>query len=109
MRTLLICAASLFGFCGMLGVVSAEEPDDSRIVEQVLRTRDAILLHAPDSAARTVFLAFWDFDGTILKGDCSEGLRHGEQTVYPGQVMVPLSPVGRHCCSMLGLAPVTIW
>src|SRR3974377_1004994 len=90
MKTLLICAASLFGFGGMLGVLSAEEPDDSRILEQILRTRDAILKRAPDSPDRPVFLAFWDFDGTILKGDCSEGLRSDAQTVYPGLAQVAI-------------------
>jgi phosphoserine phosphatase len=64
----------------------AEEPDDTRIVEQVLRTREAILRTLPGTnlAASTTFLAFWDFDGTILKGDCSEGLELGEQSIYRG-------------------------
>jgi len=63
-----------------------EEPDDSRILGQILETRDAILRRpgTADTAASTVFLAFWDFDGTILKGDCSEGLKDGDRTVYPG-------------------------
>ena len=68
----------------MLAVVSAEEPDDRRIIDQVLDARAAILKASPDATSSAVFLAFWDFDGTILKGDCSEGLRTGERTIYPG-------------------------
>ena len=31
-------------------------------------------------------LAMWDFDGTIIEGDCSEGLKAGEQTLYRGLI-----------------------
>jgi phosphoserine phosphatase len=69
-----------------LPIVHAEEPDDTRIIQQVLQTRDAILKAIPATkpADAPVFLAFWDFDGTILKGDCSEGLKEGDRPVYPG-------------------------
>jgi phosphoserine phosphatase len=60
----------------------AEEPDDSRIIGQILQTRAAILKSTGDTNA--IFLAFWDFDGTTLKGDCSEGLRENGKVVYPG-------------------------
>ena len=67
----------------------AEEPDDTAILSQIVQTRDAILKQAgaPGEAA-PVFLAFWDFDGTILKGDCSEGLKDGDKPVYPGLAQV---------------------
>jgi|SRR6266446_1384064 len=79
MRTLLGCAACFFVFSTL---AHAEEPDDSVIIQRILRTREQILKSASDT--NLVFLAFWDFDGTILKGDCSEGLKEGAQTVYPG-------------------------
>jgi phosphoserine phosphatase len=60
----------------------AEEPDDSRIINQVLQTHDAIVKTTGDTNA--LFLAFWDFDGTTMKGDCSEGLNENGQAVYPG-------------------------
>lgn len=60
----------------------AEEPDDSRIIAQILHTREAIQ-QLPGNA-NALFLAFWDFDGTTMKGDCSEGLVESGQTVYPG-------------------------
>ena len=59
-----------------------EEPDDSRIIGQVLETRAAILKATGDTNA--LFLAFWDFDGTTMKGDCSEGLREDGRLIYPG-------------------------
>jgi phosphoserine phosphatase len=67
----------------------AEEPDDSRIIERILRTREAILQAVPSTNA-TVFMAFWDFDGTILKGDCSEGLTDGGKVIYPGLAKVAI-------------------
>jgi phosphoserine phosphatase len=73
----------------------AEEPDDGRILEQIVATRDAILrnlsaTNASSPATGAVFLAFWDFDGTILKGDCSEGLKDGERVVYAGLAQVAI-------------------
>ena len=91
MRTL-----ARFVFCFLLillivPVLRAEEPDDSQIIERILRTREQILkTAAATNASSIVFLAIWDFDGTILKGDCSEGLRNGEQTVYPGLAQVAI-------------------
>ena len=60
----------------------AEEPDDSRIIGQILKTRSAILQTTGETNA--IFLAFWDFDGTTLKGDCSEGCYENGRLVYAG-------------------------
>jgi phosphoserine phosphatase len=72
--------------------VLAEEPDDSRIIERILSARQAILSPSPatNSQATPLFLAFWDFDGTILKGDCSEGLQEGDRVVYRGLAQVAI-------------------
>lgn len=35
-----------------------------------------------------LFLTAWDFDGTILRGDCSEGLREGNRQIYKGLVQL---------------------
>ncbi len=35
---------------------------------------------------KCAFITIWDFDGTILKGDCSEGLQQQGKTLYPGFV-----------------------
>lgn len=68
------------------GAARAEEPDDTRIISHILQARDEILRSAGTTNARPspAFLAFWDFDGTILKGDCSEGLQAEGKRVYPG-------------------------
>jgi phosphoserine phosphatase len=70
----------------------AEEPDDSRIIQRILGSKEAILKTMPGTkpAASAVFLVFWDFDGTILKGDCTEGLKEGERAVYPGLAQVAI-------------------
>jgi phosphoserine phosphatase len=71
-------------------LATAEEPDDSRILERILRTRETILQNAARTNPAPVFLAFWDFDGTILKGDCSEGLTVGGKFIYPGLAQVAI-------------------
>jgi len=50
-----------------------------------MNTRQAILANAGESSSnKFVFLAFWDFDGTILKGDCSEGMKSDGKWLYKG-------------------------
>jgi phosphoserine phosphatase len=78
---------------GALSLAQAEEPDDTFIIKRILRTREQILKASSDGtkrAAAPVFLAFWDFDGTILKGDCSEGLNAGEKPGYRGLAQVAI-------------------
>jgi len=82
----LFCYFAIVAFA--IRAVHAEEPDDSRIIGQILGAREQILkVNGTDSC---VFLAIWDFDGTILKGDCSEGLRDGERVVYKGLAEVAI-------------------
>ena len=38
--------------------------------------------------ADPLFVTFWDFDGTIIKGDISEGLYDRDQTVFKGMVQI---------------------
>lgn len=52
---------------------------ESEILESILKTKQKIEKYIEDNndlslKKKNLFLAFWDFDGTILKGDCSEGL-----------------------------------
>jgi phosphoserine phosphatase len=85
MKALITLLTSVLGVAASVSA-DAEEPDDTHIVSHVLQTRDAILrsLGVTNAAGSTRFLAFWDFDGTILKGDCSEGLKDGATVLYPG-------------------------
>jgi len=58
------------------------EPHSAELLKRLLELREAILASvAPRDAA---FVTVWDFDGTILDGDCSEGLQRDGKTVYPG-------------------------
>lgn len=71
--------------------VFAEEPDDTRIIDQILATRSAILKSSMDNKTNSaIFIVIWDFDGTILKGDCSEGLVVDGKTIYAGLVQVAI-------------------
>jgi phosphoserine phosphatase len=81
---------SLFVFIAA-GVVAsvcaaAPEPHAAAALRDILAARDAILADraATTTDAEFVFLAVWDFDGTILHGDCSEGLVENERSVYAG-------------------------
>lgn len=56
------------------------EPCAVEILSAIEETRAALLAAHPKAR----FLTFWDCDGTILKGDCSEGLTENGQPVYPG-------------------------
>ena len=61
----------------------AAEKHASQIVIQVLKSKRAIE-QSPICSNGCVFLSAWDFDGTILKGDASEGLIENSKTIYPG-------------------------
>ncbi|HEY4416209.1 MAG TPA: haloacid dehalogenase-like hydrolase [Verrucomicrobiae bacterium] len=82
---LLCCLTFIFAGCFAL---HAEEPDDRRILQQILSTRDAIQQIHGDTNA--IFLAFWDFDGTTMKGDCSEGLQENGKLIFPGLAQVAI-------------------
>ena len=58
----------VFGLLSLVLTASADNADDviARVLENVAK------LNAADPEA--VPMAFWDFDGTIIKGDVSEGL-----------------------------------
>lgn len=86
MKALIAAVLSLLLLLAGGARLQAEEPDDSRIIERILQSKQEILkaLAATNSAAPVTFLAVWDFDGTVLKSDCSEGLRSAGQLVYEG-------------------------
>ena len=88
MERILVLGLMLTAFC----VVRAEEPDDTQIVTHILQARDEILrsFGGTNSSPSPVFIAFWDFDGTILKGDCSEGLKAAGKPVYAGLAQVAI-------------------
>ena len=62
----------------------SQERIQEEIIVPILNTKNQLEKFARDK--KTLFLAFWDFDGTILKGDCSEGLIENGKQVFPGLV-----------------------
>lgn len=59
---------------------AAPEPVAQVLLDEVLATRAALAAKYPTAR----FLTFWDCDGTILRGDCSEGYAVDGRVVYPG-------------------------
>jgi len=56
------------------------------LLAELIDTRSAILERLP----RARLLAFWDLDGTLLAGDCSEGSVEGVRTQFPGLVQLAI-------------------
>ncbi len=78
-------AVVLFGSLCWFSSVSAQapEPHAKEIVSQVLQSKKE-LEQSPACKRGCVFLSAWDFDGTILHGDASEGLTTNGQVAYLG-------------------------
>ena len=71
----------VFSSCLLLYAAQTESKAE-QLLDRLLDVREAIL--ASGAPADAAFLTVWDFDGTILDGDCSEGLERDGRTVYPG-------------------------
>ena len=76
MRFLLVFVI-LFALCAQ-----AEESHVSEIIAEI--TALVAKLKATDADA--VPMAFWDFDGTIIKGDIGEGFREDDGRGYRGMI-----------------------
>ena len=63
-------------------VVRADEEHVDRVVNEILA--NVAKLKAADPAAAP--MAFWDFDGTIIRGDISEGLRENGVERFQGMI-----------------------
>ncbi len=75
----------LFCFLAMAAMAHADEIHAESVIEKILNTKQAIINNSQKSPSdEFVFLAFWDFDGTIIKGDCSEGLEENGKLIYKG-------------------------
>ncbi len=69
----LLCPSSML-------LAAPPEPHSAALTAQIVETCRVLREREPDAR----LLAVWDFDGTLLKGDCSEGLEENGQQVYPG-------------------------
>ena len=65
---------------GMAGVSFAAESHADQVIATILENVKKIKEVVPDA----VPMAFWDFDGTILKGDVTTGLKESGQVRYAG-------------------------
>ena len=57
-----------------------------RLLVRILSAADDLRAARPDA----VPVAFWDFDGTLIEGDCSEGLLRADGQGFPGLVEVAM-------------------
>ena len=68
----------------------AKENHSRKIISEILETKQKIIENSKLSADSFIFLSFWDFDGTIIKGDCSEGLVNNDSLIYKGLAQVAI-------------------
>lgn len=75
----------LFGSLCWFSSISAQatEPHVSETLSRIFQSKK-LLEQSPTCKRGCIFLSAWDFDGTILHGDASEGLTTSGQTIYPG-------------------------
>lgn len=75
-------------------LIACAQPEQhiSGIVTHIIHTKSAIetYLAQHQSNAKPIFVSFWDFDGTILKGDCSEGYQENTTHIYKGLVQLAI-------------------
>ena len=69
----------------LLSCSQSQEEHVQPIVQKILKTKSAIDNYVkPNNATKIMYISAWDFDGTILKGDCSEGYIENGKQVYKG-------------------------
>lgn len=75
----------------LLSCSKQQEGHVQPIVQNILQTKNAIdnylNLH---NETTIIYISAWDFDGTILKGDCSEGYTENGTAIYKGLVEVAI-------------------
>ncbi len=86
MKSLII----LFMFL-LMSCAAKKENQEEEILKAILNTKKEIENYKIGNKTlcednNCIFLSFWDFDGTILKGDCSEGLKENGKEMYKGLV-----------------------
>ena len=64
------------------------EPHVDYITKHIIKAKNNILKkidHTEKDMAHSIsFVTFWDFDGTIIKGDCTEGYSIENEVIYKG-------------------------
>lgn len=73
--------------------LSAQEEHVDPIISDILSLKQEVLKDTKEDDV--LFLSFWDFDGTILHGDCSEGLYEEKNQIYKGFAQLAIE--AGHC------------
>ena len=78
----LLATLALMLLLPLAGVAEEPEKASMELLDRVLAVREALIENG--ASPNAAFITVWDFDGTILDGDCSEGLERNGSVVYPG-------------------------
>lgn len=97
MKRFTISLPVLINFIFLISLVvscTQQEKHVDIIVSNILSSKAAIEHHiakqSTGKSAHPIFVTFWDFDGTILKGDCSEGYKENDRQIYRGLVQIAI-------------------
>ncbi len=82
---MLRCIQAFWLFGAIASTLAATPAEDhaGQVLQEITAIKKAITRQATASRPQ-VFVTFWDFDGTILAGDCSEGWVTNDTPVYKG-------------------------
>lgn len=86
-RAVLSLLAILFLWLSPACAADQADPHARDILRDLLTLKDALQKARGEPPA---FLTYWDFDGTILDGDCSEGLERNGAVIYKGMAQVAI-------------------
>lgn len=87
-RTVFIALALLLFATGCARPPQTAELHADKIISEILAARDAL---ASLSSSPPLFVTFWDFDGTIILGDCTLGHRENGASLYRGLAEVAIT------------------
>ncbi|MBN1251388.1 MAG: haloacid dehalogenase-like hydrolase [Bacteroidales bacterium] len=80
----IVLLISILILCEFVFSQTYKEKHANIITEKIIANKQEIINKLGISQDSIIFLSFWDFDGTIMKGDCSEGMTVNDTLVYKG-------------------------
>jgi len=97
MKKFTISLPVLINFIFLISLVvscTQQEKHVDIILSNILSSKTAIEQYITkqsiDKSVHPIFVTFWDFDGTILKGDCSDGYKENDRQIYRGLVQIAI-------------------
>ena len=89
MRLSIIALISLLAFnCKKPNQQANTEAHAESIGSTIINQKNVLQNSKECKGKKCIFLSFWDLDGTILKGDCSNGYKTEGKAIYKGLVQL---------------------